>query len=169
MRNTTPTITIPVDLTNPGQFFACCGLFELADRLWRGAEVHAHFEPEHFFLTGKDSIGTISSLLRDFAKAKCHQLDPEDNAASALKLLAPFDLRLDWWRKPEKDQIDLGGGGQLKTWAGKQFGPLIFGLMKEAANKATLADSPLDYGALVFDSKNGKANRKTISPFYFDS
>ncbi len=26
-------ITIPVDLTNPGQLFACCGLLELADRL----------------------------------------------------------------------------------------------------------------------------------------
>jgi hypothetical protein len=28
----------PVDLTNPGQFFACCGLLEFADRLWPGAE-----------------------------------------------------------------------------------------------------------------------------------
>ena len=33
-----PNIKIPVDLTNPGQFFACCGLLELADRLWPGAE-----------------------------------------------------------------------------------------------------------------------------------
>ncbi len=30
-------IAIPVDLTNPGQFFACCGLLELADRLWHGS------------------------------------------------------------------------------------------------------------------------------------
>lgn len=30
-------IRINVDLTNPGQFFACCGLLELADRLWGGA------------------------------------------------------------------------------------------------------------------------------------
>ncbi len=28
--------------TNPGQFFACCGLLELADRLWPGAEVGLH-------------------------------------------------------------------------------------------------------------------------------
>ena len=27
----------PVDLTNPGQFFACCGVLELAARLWPGA------------------------------------------------------------------------------------------------------------------------------------
>ena len=31
-------IRITVDPTNPGQFFACCGLLELADRLWPGAE-----------------------------------------------------------------------------------------------------------------------------------
>lgn len=169
MSNPTPSISLPVDLTNPGQFFACCGLLELADRLWRGAEVHAYFEPERFFLTGKDLAWTIGSLLHEFAGAECDQLDPQDNAASALKLLAPFDLRLDWWMKPEKDRVDLGGGGQLKTWAGKQFGPLIFGLMKGAADKAASIDSPLDYAASVFDSKDGKANRKTISPFYFDA
>ena len=33
-----PTIRVNVDPTNPGQFFACCGLLELADRLWPGAE-----------------------------------------------------------------------------------------------------------------------------------
>ena len=33
-----PAISVPVDPTNPGQFFACCGLLELADRLWGGAE-----------------------------------------------------------------------------------------------------------------------------------
>ena len=29
MSSPTPTISIPVDVMNPGQFFACCGLFEL--------------------------------------------------------------------------------------------------------------------------------------------
>jgi CRISPR-associated protein Csx14 len=33
-----PTIRVAVDPTNPGQYFACCGLLELADRLWPGAE-----------------------------------------------------------------------------------------------------------------------------------
>jgi CRISPR-associated protein Csb3 len=32
------SISVRVDPTNPGQFFACCGLLELADRLWGGAE-----------------------------------------------------------------------------------------------------------------------------------
>lgn len=33
-----PAIRINVDPANLGQFFACCGLFELADRLWPGCE-----------------------------------------------------------------------------------------------------------------------------------
>ena len=38
MSDPTPSISVAVDPTNPGQFFACCGLLELADRLWPGAE-----------------------------------------------------------------------------------------------------------------------------------
>jgi CRISPR-associated protein Csb3 len=33
-----PTIRVDLDPRNPGEFFACCGLLELADRLWGGAE-----------------------------------------------------------------------------------------------------------------------------------
>src|SRR5258708_10459887 len=38
MTNHDASIRIDVDPTNPGQFFACCGLLELAARLWNGAE-----------------------------------------------------------------------------------------------------------------------------------
>src|SRR5205085_164164 len=34
----TGPICVNVEPTNPGQFLACCGLLELADRLWPGAE-----------------------------------------------------------------------------------------------------------------------------------
>ena len=33
MSDKNANITIPIDLNNPGQFFACCGLLELADDL----------------------------------------------------------------------------------------------------------------------------------------
>ena len=36
MSEPTPSIAVSVDPTNPGQFFACCGLLELADRLRQG-------------------------------------------------------------------------------------------------------------------------------------
>ena len=56
-----PNISIPVDLTNPGQFFACCGLLELADRLWPGAE--GWFETSERFLIRNEKVERVSSDL----------------------------------------------------------------------------------------------------------
>jgi CRISPR-associated protein Csx14 len=36
--------TVAVDLGNPGQLFACCGLLEAAGRLWRNELVTGHFK-----------------------------------------------------------------------------------------------------------------------------
>jgi CRISPR-associated protein Csx14 len=163
-----PDITVPVDLSNPGQFFACCGLFELADRRSPQANVQAYFESRRFVITANEPTGPLGTLLEEFANIRCDQLDPEDRTASPLRLVAPFNLQLDWWWKPEKEKLDLGGAN-LKTWAGQQPGPLIFRLMKQAAGRAASTQSPLDYSEPVFDSKDGKAKGKTISPFYFDS
>ena len=42
------SLRVMVDLRNPGQFFAACGLFELAARL--APNVEGHFD-EHAFVT----------------------------------------------------------------------------------------------------------------------
>src|SRR5947208_763510 len=164
-------IRINVDLTNPGQFFACCGLLELADRLWRDSCVLGRFTRASFELLPGSSEHSLKDLIDHFVKADVQQRDVEDNAASPLHLGDPFDLRLDWWSKvegPGKSRVDLGGGGQLKPWAGKQFGPLIFRLMKNACHDIDLL-RPLADAKAVYDSSNGGAKRKTISPFYFDA
>ena len=56
-----PNIQIPVDLSNPGQFFACCGLLELADRLWPGAE--GWFERREFCVLTIDQSNSLTKLL----------------------------------------------------------------------------------------------------------
>lgn len=45
MTDHNPILSVDVDVTNPGQFFACCGLLELAHRLCPGAE--GWFAPDH--------------------------------------------------------------------------------------------------------------------------
>ena len=165
------TIRINVDLSNPGQFFACCGLLELADRLWGDSGVRGRFGSESFDLMVGSSERSLKHLIDHFVKAEVQQLDVDDNAASPLHLGDPFDLRLDWWSKcegPNKTRMDLGGGDRLKTWAGKQFGPLIFRLMKNACHDIDLR-KPLDDRRAVYDAKNGRGRKKTISPFYFDA
>jgi hypothetical protein len=56
-----PAIRIAVDPTNPGQFFACCGLLELADRLWPGAE--GCFTVEDFCVFCNGSLPTLLAVL----------------------------------------------------------------------------------------------------------
>src|SRR5688572_7628840 len=57
-----PTIRVPVDPTNPGQFFACCGLLELADRLW--PQTNDRQAAEGWFADGQFEI-TCSGTLRE--------------------------------------------------------------------------------------------------------
>lgn len=171
MTRSRPPITVPVDLTNPGQFFACCGLLELANRLWPACLHCGRFTTREFHIESDEQRHTLKALIDAFTRCEAIQLDPGDDAASPLQLNSPFNLQLDWWVKletPKKLPVDRGGGNQLKTWAGKQFGPLIFRLMKAACADVSL-DSPLDDPKAVYDSKNGKAKTKTVSPFYFDA
>lgn len=171
MNNPEPTIRINVDLSNPGHFFACCGLFELADRLWPGVGVLGAFKSTRFELWTGSTDCSLNRIIDAFVEADVQQLDLDDNAASPLFLGEPFGLRLDWWKRvegPNKARIELGGGYQLKTWAGKQFGPLIFRLMKNACGGIDLLRL-LDDPKTVHDPKGGKSRKKTTSPFYFDA
>lgn len=64
MNEAQPNLTIKVDVTNPGQFFACCGLFELAHRLWPGVE--AYFDGKEGFhlmpLTPQKGLSLLEKL-----------------------------------------------------------------------------------------------------------
>jgi len=154
---TDTTITVTVDVTNPGQFFACCGLLELADRRWPGAE--GWFEQRHFLIA---CDGDLPTLVRSVAEATIDQLDPDDNKASPLQIGKPFrPLRLDWWndeRTPEKD---------LKVWAGSMEGVRIARAMQHALrDDRCVTPGLLDAGMIVYAPDDPE---KKVEPFYFDA
>ncbi len=133
-------IRVVLDPTNPGQFFACCGLLELAHRLWPGAE--GWFEGGAFLIR---SGGTLSELLVALTNAEINSsltaqelkrlgtllsakkatLTPAEMEeklrlsarwkCERLHLSKPFDLWLDWWTDEQT------GGKAMKTWAAKQL------------------------------------------------
>lgn len=146
-----------VDLTNPGQFFACCGLFELAHRLERG--VQAQFGSGGFVISTKDV--TLEGLLDALEKAPLEDAMPGDATASPLCLGAPFDLTLDWW----KDKA--AGGATLKPWAGTMRGGRIARAMRASLTTCLASGRLLDHGMVVFE-RDGKAEKK-VEPFYFDA
>jgi CRISPR-associated protein Csb3 len=151
------SIRIKVDLTNPGQFFGCCGLLELADRLWPGAE--GWFDECEFCVTCR---GTLAELIQNVSSAKLSQLDPEDNTASAIEVGPPFrSLQLDWW------QDERAGGKELKVWAGSMESYGIARAMQVAMGDAQFHSPDLfNVGMVVPDPGNRKKKKE---PFYFDA
>ena len=107
-------ISIQVDAANPGEFFACCGLLELADRLSSGAE--GWFDSDRFFVAFLDPSRavTVQEILWALVNANVERTSEDDDKESPLRLSGSVDFRIDWW-------IDSNGrNNALKTWAGNQ-------------------------------------------------
>lgn len=179
MSNPEPTIRINVDLSNPGQFFACCGLFELADRLWPGTE--GWFEGQSFCLLTDDRTKTLSDLLAE-ARDMTFPVDDEeedDGEESDDKgddlLVEPIELK--WKNTKQAILLDWWTEKSIKPWAGSMKGHLILRAMLRAIDSGHC--TPFDDLRAVFDppklsipSDDGKQPRATKSkkrePFYFD-
>jgi len=155
-------IQVRLQPTNPGQFFACCGLLELADRLWGGAE--AWFERDVFRLRSAVEPGTEwnhPELLPAIAGAILRQVDAADDFSSPIEILSPFDLRLDWWKDGR------AGGDRLKVWAGSMRSVRIARAMQAALRQPEFQDQGLlDCGTIVYDPSEPD---KKVEPFYFDA
>jgi CRISPR-associated protein Csb3 len=147
-----------VDLTNPGQFFACCGLLELADRLWPGTEGWFEERTFHLFAPAPASLKELVSAIHD---APLTPLEPEEPTTSPLLLGGPFQLRLDWWRD------DRAGGSTFKTWAGQQKVVGIAKAMHRSLLRAIELDQRfLEFGEILPDPDDPK---RSVAPFYFDA
>lgn len=152
-----PTIKINVDVTNPGQFFACCGMLELADRLWPGAE--GWFSNLTFNLHCE---GTIESLVQAVANAELVHLDQHDLYASPILFGAPFrPLTVDWW------ETDQTGARDLKVWAGTMESYGIARAMQHAMRDARFIGSDLFNVGMVVLSPDDPGKKK--EPYYFDA
>jgi CRISPR-associated protein Csb3 len=195
MKTPEATIRIKVDPANPGQFFACCGLLELADRLWPGAE--GWFEGREFRITSGKTLPEIlhalvgchltntmtdSQHLRfkeiaSWSVAKRKSDGAEDEGKELEKLLReapivlrePFDMVLDWFTD------DYAGGSRLKTWAGRQSVLDIATSMKRAIKPhAFETDECLAFSATEcglpfnFDSDLGSQGGAIDVGFSFD-
>jgi CRISPR-associated protein Csb3 len=190
------TISINVETTNPGQFFACCGMFEIAHRLWPGAE--AWFDQTRFCI---QCDGTLDELFQVFVdcditntmtmaeqarfaelsemsgrqRQSSHGAEDEHKALSKLVREAPivlrgkFQLIIDWFLD------DFAGGSRFKTWAGQQSVLAIATAMKDAlSNDCWRDESCLNYSSHAcglpfnFDSDLGGQGGAIDIGFSFD-
>lgn len=150
------SIRVNVDLANPGQFFACCGLFELADRLWPGVE--GWFEQRTFCL----SAGSLGEVIGALTSVSLMQVEPDNDTSSAIDVGDPFrPIRLNWW------QDEFSGGAALKVWAGSMRSVRIAQAMQLAMKDARfLCPGLFDVGVVTVDSNEPL---KKVEPYYFDA
>ncbi|MBN2327389.1 MAG: type I-U CRISPR-associated protein Cas8c [Candidatus Omnitrophica bacterium] len=176
MSNPQPNIRINVDVTNPGQFFACCGLLELADRLWPGAE--GWFEKHHFCIKSEFSteqnlkhiLHEIQNLTFDIGKdtnSKKKEQDKDDES-----LINPILLK--WKNGSEAMQLDWWNDRSIKTWAGSMNHEQILRAMLDGIDSSH--NDPFNHLLVVYDTpkhterkKTRTTNSKKREPFYFDS
>jgi len=109
-----PNITVRVDVANPGQFFACCGLLELAHRI--KSETMGWFEDNEFRIANGSEGGTpcLTDILARLCQNKVGQVGSVREKALRPVRLEKFSLTLDWWTDA------AGKKAALKMWAGQQ-------------------------------------------------
>lgn len=151
-----PEIAVQVDVTNPGQFFACCGLLELAHRLWPDAE--AWFHPN--FATFEISAPGSSTLHPDLV-GELRRCAISETERGIIQVGPPFNFAVDWW---EVNDDDLK---PLKTWAGQQ-NPHRIACAARNALPDTTDGALLNFGAVMRERK-GRGQSQKVEPFYFDA
>jgi CRISPR-associated protein Csx14 len=139
MKRGEPAFAIKVDVTNPGQFFACCGLLEVANILWPGAE--GWFEGANFCVSSTDREASLSILMRRLLKAdarpgeihgtitdfKGKAVDPKK--VCPIEIGTPIKLRLAWWLDEIRSKFS-----PLKLWSGRQSSWDVFCNLREAGD-----------------------------------
>jgi len=146
-----PNITVDVDLTNPGQFFACCGLLELASRIDPYAV--GGFDACRFAVWGEG----VQSVLDRLFECRVHTerlidasgesdddnddgggVDSHRGRICPMTLAEPFNLRLDWWNDEQAQEQ------KLKTWtAGQRVTDLFLGYHKRQKRKGSCVLKPI--------------------------
>ena len=134
--------TIPADVTNPGQFYACCGLLELATALHPAEAATGHFAGDVFVLNVR-----IADVLERLVAAPIEVLPLAEGSArirgGAAHKNAPVRVAdavlLDWW-------LD-DASSDFKTWAGGMSAPDSAKAFHAALHGQDLAGAPFDFTA----------------------
>lgn len=194
MRCAQPSFTLDVDIINPGQVIACCGLLELAHRIWPGAE--GWFAGSRFSVAvhGKGD-SALADLVQALAGCELSGLSQEERnqrdeletkkrgqklsadeekrrkdlgeqaRAGAIRVGEPFVVLLDWWCTDDRENVP-------KTWAGRQE---LHRIARAAQDALSSVDPPtiMDCSCVLRvpeEYRTGKSDHKEkVEPFYFDA
>lgn len=143
-----------VNAANPGEFLACCGLAELADRI-SCEGVESYFDEGCFVLL---CAAPVTELLRRLTNVEPVVLEKPFSRLQADKKIAPLELplsgssslRLDAWTrlKVNRGKVALDGDPFWKFWGGHQGVSTIWSdlrsQLKDQLDKKEIGSNPED-------------------------
>jgi len=115
-----PSFSVNVDVSNPGQFFACCGLLELADRLWPGAEGWFDEPSGTFSLSSHSADATLDQLVHRLAGCSIEGLSQQERHERDQLEAKKRELKKQERELPEQEEqrrVELG----IKAREGRVF------------------------------------------------
>ena len=126
-------------MTNPGQFYACCGLLELATALHPGDRVTGRFTSDRF-VASTDVANVLAALVAGEIKVNALAESSARVRGGASHKVSPMSvlgvLTLDWW-------LDASSA-DFKTWAGGMSAPLTVAALQQSLRDADLGSDPFD-------------------------
>lgn len=199
MSHPNPSLSVNVDVTNPGQFFACCGLLELAHRLWPGAEGWFDLDGRMFHVhASTDDTCTLQSVVErltnvgidgELSNEEREELRNLESKKRALKKERKYlteieeERRMSLGKRQREGALSIGGPFKLriawwqedgddvpKTFAGRQEVLRMATAMLSEACKAVQDDRPLEYRCLLRVAGDGEQQQDAkVEPFFFDA
>ena len=152
--------SLAVDLSNPGQFFACCGLMELAYRV--EPEVTGWFDNGHFEMSVP--VGGVIDTLKDATLTPVPLPDGSKRAKGGTPdKIAPLQIQtigfkgppiiIDWWLDDDVSDFKSWAGGQAASGAAIALHAALAG----EATRANFLDLvvPTDLKPYYYDSRAG--------------
>jgi CRISPR-associated protein Csb3 len=128
------SIRVNVDPSNPGQFFACCGLLEVADRLFQDVEGSFELSREPCAQLQFDisCSGTLGYILDWLISSQPEEITELRNGLKVKRLIAPLRFRfcdefspefvIDFWTQVtiEKRKCAVVANPPWNFWSGNQ-------------------------------------------------
>jgi CRISPR-associated protein Csx14 len=119
-------LRVPMDPLNPGQFFACCGLFELMAKFSPG--VCAHFVADEArprraeFVLESEGLPELEMVLGALREAQFQMVEEGEQSVWPVELLVAREtLVLDWWLRDFREKPS-----NMKCWAGQVTSHKLF-------------------------------------------
>jgi len=141
-------ITVCLDPFNPGQVFACCGLFELSELLLEGSKGWFSREGKNWKFSIETSL-SLADVIAFLKNSKIRPIDEQDSRIASLRneqrkevlnrrkcpiiLQTPkLEVTLDWWWNATLTDDSRWATGAFKGWGGQVS---HVDLLKEFMNK----------------------------------